>query len=92
MLRRSIGRYSVTVDTVQEAVPDAEPRRRELSPLLTIRAIQVVLWLLVISGPVAALLVANHVSSLDDRLNTLGAATGIEVSPGLKVRVPLAVR
>jgi hypothetical protein len=81
MLRRPIGRYSVTVDTVLETVPDAEPRRRELSPLLTIRAVQVVLWLLVISGPVAALLVANHLSSIDDRLQTLSANIDREVPP-----------
>jgi hypothetical protein len=69
----------VTAGGVHEAVSDTRPRRRELSPLLTIRAVQVVLWMLVISGPVAALLVANQVSSIGDRLEALGASTTVEV-------------
>ena len=81
MLRRPVDRFSVTVDTILETVPDAEPGGRELSPLLTIRAVQVLLWLLVISGPVAALLVADRVSSIDDRLQTLRASVGVEVAP-----------
>jgi len=71
----------VTVDAIQETVADKKPRRLQLSPLLTIRAIQIVLWLLVISGPVAALLLANRVSSIGDRLDTLGASTAVEVPP-----------
>ncbi|MCL1598042.1 MAG: hypothetical protein M3094_02570, partial [Actinomycetia bacterium] len=71
----------MTVDIIPERVPDAGPRRRELSPLLTIRAVQVVLWLLVVSGPVAAFLVANRVSSIGDRLGALSANIGREVSP-----------
>ncbi len=71
----------MTVETVQETITDKKPRRRELSPLLTIRAVQIVLWLLVISGPVAALLLANRVSSIGDRLDTLGASTVVEVPP-----------
>jgi hypothetical protein len=71
----------MTVDNPQEALPRGRYRRRELSPLLTIRAVQVVLWMLVISGPVAALLVANRVSSIGDSLDTLGASTAVEVRP-----------
>jgi len=71
----------VTVDTIEETVPAEKPRRLQSSPLLTIRAVQIVLWLLVVSGPVAALLMANRVSSIGDRLDTLGASTVVEVPP-----------
>lgn len=71
----------MTVDTIQETLPEARPRRRALSPLLTVRAVQVVLWLLVISGPVAALLVATQLSAIGDRLDTLTATTSAEVPP-----------
>lgn len=64
---------------VQETGSDTRSRRRELSPLLTIRAVQIVLWLLVMSGPVAALLVANRVSSIGDRLDALSITAGVEV-------------
>ncbi len=67
----------MTVDSVQETLPRGKPRRPELNPLLTIRAVQVVLWLLVISGPVAALLVANRVSSIGNRLDAFGALTAV---------------
>ncbi|MDF1595144.1 MAG: conjugal transfer protein [Acidimicrobiia bacterium] len=55
--------------------------RRSWNPTLTIRVVHIVLWLLVISGPVAALLVANQVSSIGDRLDALGVAAGVEVPP-----------
>ena len=71
----------MTAGGVQETGSDTRPRRRELNPLLTIRAVQVVLWLLVISGPVAALMVASQMSSIGDRLDTLGASTAVEVPP-----------
>ena len=71
----------MTAGGVQKTVSDPRPRRREMSPLLAIRAVQVVLWMLVISGPVAALLVANRVSSIGDRLDTLSTTDGIEVPP-----------
>jgi len=71
----------MTVDTVQETVTDKRPRRGELSPLLAVRAVQVVLWLLVISGPVAALLVANRVSSIGDRLDAFSTTARVEVPP-----------
>ena len=71
----------MTVDSAQEAIPDARSRRRALSPLLTIRVVQVVLWLFVISGPVAALLVATQMSSIGCRLDSLGALTSVEVPP-----------
>ncbi len=71
----------MTAGDVQETVSNTRPRRGEFSPLLTIRAAHVVLWLLVLSGPVVALLLANRVSSIGDRLDTLGASTVVEVPP-----------
>ena len=67
----------MTADTV----PDARPRRQALSPLVTIRAVQVVLWLLMISGPVIGLLVATQLSSFGGRLDTLTGTTSVEVPP-----------
>lgn len=55
--------------------------RRGWSPVLTIRVLHIVLWLLVISGPVAALLVATQVSSLRVRLDLVDIGTGVEVPP-----------
>ncbi len=69
----------MTVDTIRETVSDPRPRRQALSPLVTIRAVQVVLWLLVVSGPAIGLLVATQLSSIGDRLDTLAATTGVEV-------------
>ena len=71
----------MTIESAPEALPRGRSHRRELSPLLTIRAVQIVLWLLVISGPVAALLVANRVSSIGDRLDAISTAVGVEVPP-----------
>jgi len=53
--------------------------RRGWNPTLTIRVVHIVLWLLVISGPVAALLVATQVSSLRARLDLLDIGAGVEV-------------
>lgn len=55
--------------------------RRGLSPALTVRVLHIVLWLLVISGPVAALLVATQVSSLRDQLELVDIGAGVEVPP-----------
>lgn len=71
----------MTIDSAQPELPHGRSRRRVLNPLLAIRAVQVVLWMLVISGPVAALLVANQVSSIGDRLDTLNAMDAVEVPP-----------
>ncbi len=71
----------MTIDGAQPELPQGRSRRRELNPLLAIRAVQVVLWMLVISGPVAAVLVANQVSSIGDRLDTLSATGDVEVPP-----------
>ena len=71
----------MTTGGVQETGSDPRPRRREMGPLLAIRVAQIVLWMLVITGPVAAFLVANRVSLIGDRLDALSTATGVEVRP-----------
>lgn len=71
----------MTVDSPREILPGGQSRRRELNPLLVIRAVQVVLWMLVFSGPVAAFVVATQMSSIGDRLDTLGMVAGVEVPP-----------
>ncbi len=55
--------------------------RRGWNPTLTIRVVHIVLWLLVISGPVAALLVATQVSSFGERLDVVDIGAGVEVLP-----------
>jgi hypothetical protein len=54
---------------------------RGWNPTLTVRVLRVVLWLLVISGPVAAVLVATQVSSLGVRLDLVDIGTGVEMAP-----------
>lgn len=49
-----------------------------LSPTLTIRFLHVVLWLLVVSGPATALLVAARLSALDQRLDVITSSTASE--------------
>lgn len=53
-------------------------RRWRLSPTLTIRFLHVVLWLLVVSGPATALLVAARLSALDQRLDVITSRTASE--------------
>lgn len=55
--------------------------RRGWNPVLTVRVLYVVLWLLVISGPVAGVLVATQVSSLGERLAVELSQPGVEASP-----------
>ena len=71
----------MTIDGAQTELPQGRFQHRALNPLLAIRAVQVVLWMLVISGPVAAVLVANQVSSIGDRLDTLSTRDAVEVPP-----------
>jgi hypothetical protein len=63
-----------------EAKPAGTPieRRWRLSPTPTIRFLRVVLWLLVVSGPATALLVATRLSALDERLDVVTSRTAVE--------------
>ena len=65
--------------STHEAVPAPQPNRRVLSPVVTIRAVQLILWLLVVSGPVVGVMVASRLASIGDRLDGLAAAATVEV-------------
>lgn len=71
----------MTIDGAQAELPHGRFQRRALNPLLAIRGVQVVLWLLVIAGPVAALLVASQVSSIGSRVDALATASDVVVPP-----------
>ncbi|MGI8516245.1 MAG: hypothetical protein ACR2NT_14180, partial [Acidimicrobiia bacterium] len=71
----------MTADGARDVFSGERPARQALGPLLTIRAMQVALWLLVISGPVAALLVATQMASLGGRLDVLSVGAGVELPP-----------
>jgi len=69
----------MTADDAREALPDSHDTSRWMSPLLTVRVMQVVLWLLVVSGPLAAILLATQVSELAGRLEVIGNEVTVEV-------------
>jgi hypothetical protein len=71
----------MTAESGREVSPGGGCLRPTLSPALTVRLLHVVLWLLVMSGPVAALVVATQVSSLRERLDVVDIGTGVEVPP-----------
>ena len=52
----------------------AENRQRRVNPTIPIRALQALLWLLVLSGPAAALVVTAHLSTLSSQLEVVQAA------------------
>ena len=58
----------MTTDTTHESPPAKEGVSYRVSPLLTVRLLQVVLWLVVVSGPIAAAFLATQVSALAGRL------------------------
>ena len=83
----------MTFGSTHDPVTAPRPSRRSLSPLLTIRAVQVVLWLLVVSGPVVGLIVASRLASIGDRLDRLAATATVEAPPdtsGVEARYPKA--
>jgi hypothetical protein len=69
----------MTAESGREAFPGERRFRSLLSPALTIRVLHVALWLLVMSGPVAALVVGTHVSSLRERLDVAEGEMGVEL-------------
>ena len=71
----------MTSEGRQEVVASRPSARRGWNPVLTVRAMHIVLWLLVISGPVTALLVATQLSSLSDRLDLVNIEAGGEMPP-----------
>jgi hypothetical protein len=70
----------VTVSTLEQA-SEIQARRRGISSTIRIRALQVLLWVLVVSGPVAALVVSAHLSVLSGRLEVVQGATSAADPP-----------
>jgi hypothetical protein len=66
---------------ILEEVSATETRRRRINPIIPIRALQVLLWLLVVSGPVAALVVSAQLSALSGRLDVVQTATSAADPP-----------
>ena len=70
----------MTTGTVRDASA-AEDRRLRVNPTVPIRALQVLLWLLVVSGPAAALVATVHLSTLNSRLEMVQAAAAAADPP-----------
>lgn len=67
-------------DTVQESrLPRRAGKSTLSNSLLSVRALQVVLWLLVVSGPLAAVLLALQVSALRDVVEAVASRAAVEV-------------
>ena len=71
----------MTADGTSEALPSKRRVSHWVNPLLTVRVLQVVLWLLVASGPLAAVLLAVQVSAVGSRIGTVGALMTVELPP-----------
>ena len=71
----------MTAGTVRDVSAVEGRRRRSANPIIPIRALQVLLWLLVVSGPAAALFATAHLSELNDRLAVVQAATAAADPP-----------
>lgn len=70
----------MTTNTVRD-VSAAEGRRWRVNPTIPIRALQALLWLLVVSGPAAALVATAHLSTLSSRLEVIQAAAAAADPP-----------
>jgi hypothetical protein len=71
----------MTTEGRLEVIASRTSARRGWNPVLTVRAMHIVLWLLVISGPVTALLVATQLSSLSERRDLVNIEAGVETPP-----------
>lgn len=63
----------MTAGTVRD-MSAAESRQRRMNPTIPIRALQALLWLLVVSGPAAALVATAQLSALNNQLEVVQAA------------------
>lgn len=70
----------MTAGTVGD-MSTAENRQRRMNPTIPIRALQALLWLLVLSGPAAALVATAHLSTLSSRLEVIQAAAAAADPP-----------
>jgi hypothetical protein len=68
----------MTAETARPALDGGGGRTLRLSPTAAVRILQVVLWVLVATGPIAALVVASQLSSLDDRLDSIAVRPAAE--------------
>lgn len=59
----------MTAEVARDAGPRDRNASRIWSPALTVRVLNITLWLFVISGPVAAVFVATRVTSLSERVD-----------------------
>lgn len=75
----------MTADGTSEAFPRRQGFPRRWNPLLTVRMLQVVLWLLVVPGPLAAVLLATQVSANPRQPKTLAMQVFLFVAgPGFE--------
>lgn len=72
----------MNLSNTHEAVSAPQPNHTSLSPVVTIRAVQLILWLLVLSGPVVGVMVASRLASVGGRLDGLAATATVEVPSG----------
>ncbi len=70
----------MTAEVARDAAPRDRTASRVWNPALTVRVLHVVLWLFVISGPVAAVLVATRVTSLSERVDFVDIGA-VEIPP-----------
>lgn len=71
----------MTAGRAQNVHFDELLQRRRLSPRVRVRAVRIVLWMLMVSGPVAAVLVANEVSAVRHELDAISKSATAEVPP-----------
>lgn len=71
----------MTAESARERLPGERPARHGLNPLVTVRVFQIALWILVVSGPVAALLVATQESLIRTGLDVVSTRAGMELAP-----------
>lgn len=67
----------MTIDAT--SAPPVERPSWRLSPALTVRILHIALWLLVVSGPVIALLIGARVSSLGDRIDSISGGVVVDL-------------
>ena len=68
----------MTADSGRESLPSRRGTSRWAGPLFMVRVLQVVLWLLVVSGPVAAVLLTAQVSAFGGRLEAVDGQAAVE--------------
>ncbi len=70
----------MTAEIARDAAPRDRKGSRIWNPALTVRFLTITLWLFVISGPVAAVLVATRVASLSERVDLVDIGA-VEIPP-----------